>query len=374
MDDFNKIFGIGLHEKLLSASNSIESIAALSNPLKYSNWMVRSEENLAMKAITGNSLQLWEAILKMPKLPENNVLAAITGNNWMGYLSKPNPALDSLTSLSSKMSWLSSAANYSNFIQPNNWSKSLLASTSAIEMLSKSIRASTWNNSNIGWSSLVEQQPVKEKKGRIKEETVIAKIERFASNVTAVYSEVENLDEPQQIKFASNIAEVLTYEVQSTKDLPTYIPVLEWILHKYNMAIESAIVARNIEALKNIHAQLKAITIVGWLAIIISTAALGVVESQGGKLWDNITSAKADNNSTITYNTVVTYNASTNSPRPLRIEPDGRTKIVCIIPDCTEVQLGEVVGKYIQVSFLNNGSVERGWCLNKEFVKLVQPH
>ena len=82
-----------------------------------------------------------------------------------------------------------------------------------------------------------------------------------------------------------------------------------------------------------------------------------------GNLFEKFTGT---NNVTPQFNII--FNAQTNSSRPLRIEPDGRSKIICEVPDCTDVQLGEIVNKYVQVTFLNNGSLTIGWCINKEFV------
>ena len=364
MDDFNKIFnGIGKYDKLLSQSNAVNPLITLSNPLNIPNWILKGDENLTMKAITGNSLQLWEALTKMPKVPDYRGISAIMDiNHWINNSRKPNPFLDSLVTLSTKTNWASSA-NHPSLNQANNWSKSLLTSNSTIEILSKYKISTDWYKSSNIWSGLIYPQPIKQKK----DETISTNIERFANNVVAVYSEVENFDEPQKIKFASNITEVLTYEVESTKYLPTYSLVLEWILKKYNDTIESAIATRNIDELKNIYSELKEKTIVGWLSIILAIGMCGVIESNAGKLWDSITGTGDVDKPQVIYNTTISYNATTNSLRPLLIEPDGRTKTLCIIPDCTEVQLGEIVGKYIQITLLHNGTIIRGWCLNKEF-------
>lgn len=360
MDDLNKIFsGISMYEKLYSQNDVINSLTALSHPLNISSWLERSEESFALSAITGNSLQIWESLTKMPKIPVDNYvrISEITSiSQWINNLPKTNPALDSISSLSGKMNWTSSFYKYVNLDKDFNWSKPFLPGYNGIHDIT--------HLSN-HWTNLFNQQNVKKKRKK-KTKVISSKIERFAENVANVYSEVENFDELQKTKFVNNVTEVLTHEVQLNDDTSSYNIVLGWVLDKYNLLIESAIVERNTEALRKIHEQIKSMTVVHLIFLIISTGALGIIETKGGQFFNYVTNAEDD----VVQQVIYSYKAETNISKSLFARPDGRSKILCTIPDCTEVQLGEISGKYIYVTVLHNGIIIRGWCLNKEFAKI----
>lgn len=372
MDDLNKFFsGISMYEKLYSQNNAINSISALSHPLNISNWLQRSDESFTINAIAGNSLKLWESLINIPKVADYNGMSTIMSiSHYINNLPKTNPVLDSLSSLSGNMNWLSSFYSHPSLKNETlNWSLQSLAGNSIVELLLKQNRINDITKSRNLWSSLLHPEIVKLKKNK---SDITTKIERFADNVASIYSQVENFDEPQKIEFSLTVNEVLTHEANSAKDIPTYFWVLEWVLNKYNEAIESAIFEKNVEDVKKIYDELKTRTFVGWVSLILVMGIGGVIENKGGKLWDSIMGTEDEVKPQIIYNTTISYNATTNSLRPLRIEPDGRTKILCIIPDCTEVQLGEVIGKYVQVTLLQNGTIAKGWCLNKEFTTSKQ--
>lgn len=359
MDDLSKIFsGISMYDKLYSQNKTVDSITALSHPLNIYNWLERSEESFTLNAIAGNSLQIWESLIKMPKIPVDDYtrISAITSiSQWINNLPKTNQAFDSIDSMSGKMNWISSFDKYVNLDKDFNWSKPFVSGYNGIQDI-----AQLSNH----WTGLFSQQTVKKKRKK-KTKVISSKIERFAENVANVYSEIENFDEFQKIELVNNVTEVLTHEAQSNDDSSTYNIVLAWILDKYNSLIESAIVERNIESLKEIHEKLKKITIVQFIAIIIMTGAYGIIETKGGQLYNYVTNTEEDLEPQI-----YSSKAETNVSKPLLARPDGRSKLLCIIPDCTEVLLGEISGKYIYVTVLHNGSIIRGWCLNKEFIKI----
>ncbi len=361
MDDFYKLFGgISMYEKLYSQKNAISSITALSNPLNVSNWIQRSNENLAINAIAGNSIQIWESLLNTPKVPDG-MSSIMSISNFINNLHNTTSVSNSLNSLAGKMTWLSDYANQPH-LYSNNWTKSLLAGNSMIEILSKSQILNNSSKLSNTWAGLLNTESVKQKKKKI-EKNITNAIDSFSDNVATVYSQIEEFDEAQRNLFATNVNEALTYEANSNIDAPSYFVVLEWMLNKYNEAIESALIVNNVEELKNIYNKLKKITIVGWVSIFTIMALGGVIGNKADLLLDSLTGTKE----IVKSNFELSYNAKTNSSKPLRIEPDGRTKVLLVIPDCTEVQLGEIIGKYIQVTLLHNGTVVRGWCLNKEF-------
>lgn len=360
MNDLSKILsGISMNDKLYSQYDSINSITAISHPLNIFNWIQRSEEIFTLNAIAGNSLQMWESLTKMPKIPVDDYtrISAITSiSQWINNLPKTNPALDSISSLAGKMNWISSFDNYINLDNDFNWSKPFLPGYNGIQDITKLSNH---------WTSLFDQQTVKKKRKK-KTKVISSKIERFAENVANVYSEVEDFDELQKVELANNVTEVLTHEVQLNNDSVSYNIVLGWVLDKYNLLIETAFVKRNIESLKEIHEEIKKITIVKLITFLIITGTCGIIETKGGQIYNYATNNEEDIQTQIIYS----YKAETNISKSLFTRPDGRSKKLCIIPDCTEVQLGEISGKYIYVTVLHNGSIIRGWCLNKEFGKI----
>jgi hypothetical protein len=365
MDDLNKIFsGISMYEKLYSQNNTMSSITALSNPLSISNWIQKSNENLAINAIAGNSIRIWESLLNTPKVSDYNSMSSIMSiSNFINNLHNTTSVSNSLNSLAGKMDWFSDYANQPH-LYSNNWTKSLLAGSSMIEVLSKSQILNNTSKLSNTWAGLLHPELVKQKKKKI-EKNITNAIDSFADNVATVFSQIEDFDEGQRNLFATNVNEALTYEANSNIDAPSYFVVLEWMLNKYNEAIESAIIVNNVEELKNIYNQLKKITIVGWVSIITIMALSSIVGNKADSLLDSLTG----NKEIVKSNFELSYNAKTNSSKPLLIEPDDKTEVLCIIPDCTEVQLGNIEGKYIFVRLLHNGTVQEGWCLNKGFTK-----
>lgn len=365
MDDLNKIFsGISMYEKLYSQNNTMNSIAALSNPLNINNWIQRSNENLAISAIAGNSTKIWEALLNTPKVPDYNGISSIMSiSSFINNLDKASSISNSLSSLAGKVNWITEYTKQSH-LYSDNWTKSLLAGSSMIEVLSKSQALNNTMKLNNIWADLLHPELVKQKKDKI-EKTITNAIDSFADNVATVYSQIEEFDESQRNLFATNVNEALTYEVNSNIDAPSYFLVLEWILNKYNEAIESALIANNIEEIKSIYNQLKKITLIGWVAIFTVMAISGIVGNKADSLLDSLTETKEK----VENKFEISYNATTNSSRPLLIKPEDGNEVLCIIPDCTEVQLGAIEGKYIQVRFLYNGIVKDGWCLNEGFTE-----
>jgi hypothetical protein len=365
MDDFYKLFGgISMYEKLYSQNNTMSTITALSNPLNVSNWIQRSNENWVINSITGNSLHLWESLNKIPKTPDYNGMSSIMSiSNFINNLPNTTSVSNSLNSFAGNMNWLSNYANQSHLYN-NNWTKSLLAGNSMIEILSKSQILNNTSKLSNTWVSLLHPELVRKKKKKI-EKSITNAIDIFADNVATVYSQIEEFDEGQRNLFATNVNEALIYEANSNIDAPSYFAVLEWILNKYNEAIASALIVNNIEELKIIYNQLKKITIVGWVSIITVMALNGIVGNKADSLLDLFTEPRE----IVKSNFELSYNAKTNSDKPLLIEPVDKTEVLCIIPDCAEVQLGEIKGKYIGVRLLYNGRVQEGWTLNEGFTK-----
>lgn len=361
MSDFNKIFGGKVvFDKAMSKSNEISSIMALSGSFMLTPKWFQQHKDYLPSTVGGSALDLWKSLVNSPKNMNGNELPSFLNFNGPFDFHKSNlNTTNSLSYLSGSINWSNFAKNHSNMIRPNDFSLNFFPSNIS-EILSKSYFKNIYGKSNNIWannfSTLIEQNSVEKNFSETNE------IERFAQNVAILYSEIESFDENQRNKFATNINDVLNYEVKTTDEF-SFPLILDLILSKYNEAIESAFFSNNIAELNNIYSKLKAITFVGWIGIILTTSAFGIIENQAGNLFEKFTGT---NNVTPQFNII--FNAQTNSSRPLRIEPDGRSKIICEVPDCTDVQLGEIVNKYVQVTFLNNGSLTIGWCINKEFV------
>ncbi|MFV5702086.1 hypothetical protein ACM55F_09440 [Flavobacterium sp. XS2P12] len=381
MDDFYKLFGgYGNYKKLMSHSGNMNSITALSSQLHIASWAQKSNEDLMLKAITGNSLQLWETLNKPPKTPGYvGMPITMAISHYINNFPKANLAFN-LSSLASPMVTLQQ-----QWMEKNNQNSSILNAVmgNTASMLAAfnnrpkipdsiiSVFGTNWynyaNQSNIVDSTInalgvSQNNEVFKSSEFIHEKAILNKSkDRFVANVSKIMTEIGEVEDEDLINIQAQFDEALKQEIAVAVATPISLYTFEFIINNYNEIIENFIKVGEISndviksLLQTTDFNSANFSAMNWFFVNIFIGCVGAF------VYDKIKSPNEKHSLT-----KISINAITKNSKTILSKPHGNGKVICDIPESTFIIIGASKGKYIEVRVQLNGATYLGWTINED--------
>lgn len=390
MDDISKLFGgFDSYNKIMGRSKSMTSIEALFNPLHISNFIKEPDENFALKAIAGNSLQLWESVNKISKTPDyigmstmeiikHSIDNVTKTNSALHINSLVNPILATQLQLIEKnnqrseifsgvmgntASMLAAFNNRPkipdyvvNVFGGNNWYNHVIELKkvhSTIDDLSLPLLNFTGafqKNKSLKSSEFIHER-----------ETLNKSKDRFVSNVSKLITEIREIEEDDLNDIQVQFDKALKQEISVAVVTPISFYIFEFILNNYSEIIEDFLQFGDVSNrfiksfLQTSDINSADFSAMNWIFINIVVVGCG-----SAFVYDKIKNVNQKNSLAN-----VTVNAKTNNTKKIHSKPHGNSKVLCEIPESSTVLIGASKGQYIEIRVQLNGSTYIGWTLNE---------
>ena len=391
MDDISKLFGgFDSYNKIMGRSKSMTSIEALFNPLHISNFIKEPDENFALKAIAGNSLQLWESVNKVPKTPDyigmstmeiikHSIDNVTKTNSALHINSLVNPILATQLQLIEKNNQRSEIfsgvmgntasmlAAFNNRPKIPDYVVNVFGGSSwynhVIEL--KKVH-STINDLSLPLLNLTgafqKNKSLKSPEFIQERETLNKSKDRFVSNVSKLITEIREIEEDDLNDIQVQFDKALKQEISVAVVTPISFYIFEFILNNYSEIIEDFLQFGDVSNrfiksfLQTSDINSADFSAMNWIFVNIFVVGCG-----SAFVYDKIKNVNQKNSLAN-----VPINAKTNNTKKILSKPHGNSKVICEIPESTTVIIGACKGQYIEIRVQLNGSTYMGWTLNDD--------
>lgn len=400
-DQFKPLFGIGQMEEKYTQDKMIYPIGQLGDARRIYDWANTKNGVTMMSAILGNSAQIYAAMLEAPKRT-NSVMAAFGNISELtaSVMAQPKATNDMMAAFSSasalKASVITESTTYNHMMAAFGSVKDIINSMpvrstaldNAILAIGGQPRWNTYINAvttshynsidvlknsaflkaaEIAGFGQLPKSKSEEKKGRVEvdlrqdeiNDAVTQSIDQYVESIGNVISQVSEIEETELNEIKFNFSSAIKQDVKVGTAVPLTLYVLEYIFKHYNEVLETLSASGlNHENLRHFLQTANADNDNFFFPSFLIVAFFsGWIGNLAGGIGKESKTKKALGSSSM--------NAVTTVPKKVLEKAHGNSKVICEIPQFTNLQLFHVKKEYVFVQFIHENSLKSGWTKNE---------